>query len=100
MLKENRDATHFTQVQGFEDEPPVQIGTVSRISLNPSGTMLAVYANALEDGLIHVLDDTLDECKNTLATYCKNADDLNWCGNDSIVLTVGKTLWLVGPEEK
>ena len=65
--------------------------------MNPDGSMLAVYANALSTGQILVLDDTMDDCKNTLDTFCLNADDLNWCGNDSIVLTARKSLVIVGP---
>jgi len=97
ILKEKRDPSHLTSVHSDYEEMNINLGQVQNIAMNPDGSMLAVYANALSSGQILVLDDTMEDCKNTLATFCLNADDLNWCGNDSIVLTSGKSLVIVGP---
>merc|ERR1719464_2333549 len=82
-----------------EDDDPEPFGKVQFIALSAKKNYLAMYCEPETHGRVIVLKSDLREQLDRKDTFQLGANQLAWCGNDCMVLSVYDKLVIIGPND-
>ena len=104
LVKENAKAGYYKYASQLEDaedeeEDTDPFGKVKYIALSAKKNFLAMYCDPDTTGKIIVLKADLKQEMDRKDTYQMGAQQLAWCGNDCMVLSVFDKLVIIGPKE-